>query len=116
MKKNSFACTLAVQIYRASKGCKNGFSWADSMKLAWTMINGTAQNFTFVSFTKNNGTVTNRVVSEDLKTYWTPTGTGRPMKEGQVLFVDLGKYVVTGENFLISTYSNRIIRRESLRA
>lgn len=114
--KNSFACVLASQIYRASKNTETPSTWAECMSWAWLMVKHTAQNFTLVEFTKNDGTVCRRVVSEDLSYYIEFKGTGRPLKEGQVIFVDLGKYVVTGENFIISTYTNRITRREKLAA
>lgn len=114
--KNSFACTLATQIYRASKNTKTPSTWAESMSWPWLMVKNTAQTFTLVEFTKNDGTVCRRVVSENLSYYVEFKGTGRPLKEGQVLFVDLGKYVTQGENFIISTYSDRITRRVNLAA
>lgn len=115
--KNSFACTLATQIYREMKKTENPISWADAMKWAWTMVKNTAQVFTLVTFVKvSDGSICRRVVSENISLYYTPKGTGRKVGEGRVLFVDLGKYVATGSNFIISTYTDRIINRVTLAA
>lgn len=116
MKKNSFACTLAAQIYRESKKQDAPISWSEAMQTAWLMVNKTQQDFTLVTFTKIDGTVCRRVVSENVSLYYTPKGTGRPLKEGQILFVDLGKYVANSDRFLISAYSDKIISRVTLAA
>lgn len=115
--KNSFACTLAAQIYRQMKKTDDPITWSDAMSWAWLMVNKTYQELTLVTFTKvKDGSTCRRVVSENVSLYYTPKGTGRPMKENQVLFVDLGKYVVDGSSFLISTYTDKIVSRVNLAA
>ena len=79
-----------------------------ALKLAWSFIkaNPTVKVLTFKKVKSDK--LTNRIVSENWQQFHTVTGTGRPLKEGQKLFVDLTK-VATGKRPIISTYQDRIV-------
>ena len=111
--KNSFACTLAAQIYNAKPGA---CTWSFAMKFAWSMVKESGSTFELVTAVKINGTVTRRVVSSNICEYYEVKGTGRPVKPGITLFVDLGKFAAEATSFIISFHDDKILDRSNIAA
>ncbi len=88
---------LANQLRRYQK-----LSLSDSLKYAWMVVKAESDAI-LLTFKTTAQKVCKRLVSSDLKKYWTPTGNGRKPKEGLSLFVDLAKFEV-GLPCIISTY------------
>lgn len=92
--------TLARHLIK-NEVCNN---LSDAMAVAWNYVKGD-QDLTFVSFKTVSGQIKNRVVYTNVSEYYTPTGTGRPTKPGQTLFVDFAKWLCGEKSFIISTYN-----------
>lgn len=77
----------------------------------WDFITGERHLHTInlVTFYLTDGSITTRVVDLNWNAYNEVTGTGRPLKPGQTLMVDLVKETA-GMHSTISTYENRILR------
>jgi len=98
------AMVLAHQIVRHT-----GFDFGYAQKLAWAYIKRTPLTW-LVKFTKTNGETVNRVVHWNWRDYYTPKGTGRPTKPGQILYADASKKLLGASNPTGSTYHDRIIK------
>lgn len=83
-----------------------GLSTSEAMTYAWDFVKQHPEA-TLVTFTKSNGTETTRLVDLNWSNHYQVKGTGRPLKEGQILMVDLAKKEA-GMNATISTYHDRI--------
>lgn len=89
-------------------------SWSEALIEAWDFIptsESTLVRFEKVDRKTGQRTEVSRVVSQDWTKYYTVKGTGRPLKEGQILFADLARVSAGASNVIISTYRDRIIER-----
>lgn len=87
-------------------------SWSEALVEAWSFIR--SNDATLIVFDKVNRktgerTRTCRIVSPQWQSFYKVKGTGRPLKEGQVLFADLARVSAGSRNVLISTYRDRIL-------
>ncbi len=97
--------TLAAQIRKA-----NGSNRSESMKSAYKILS-TSPDAEVIAFKKmSTGTIERRVVSKNWSKYQAPVGGKSNVKEGQILFADLGKFAA-GVRCIISTYQQNIIAR-----
>lgn len=86
------------------------YSLSTAMRAAWCMVKYYDQHLRIVKFEKVNGSITQRVVfTESWSKFYQIKGTGRKLKEGQVLFVDVAKYAINKDRATISTYLYNII-------
>ena len=106
--------TLAHQM----KKHDNDLVWADAVKDAWSFIKDENELIELISFFKvdrktgDKKESVNRVIfRKHWSKFYTPKGTGRPLKKGQVLMVDVARWATKSKNFLISTYEDRIESR-----
>lgn len=94
---------------------------ADAMKEAWATMKSEGEKYRLIKFTKiikatkkrpEQTIILQRIVMADSPfNYYTPKGTGRPLKEGQVLFADAARIRCQKDYVLISTYQDRIIQK-----
>ena len=105
--KQIFALTLAAAIRKNEP--TNSRSTA--LQSAWLIVNKSKQNIALLTFEKNDGTISRRVVSENWAEYCPPTGTGKPKPAGLQLFADIAKFLAGNDRCIISTYRVKNIER-----
>lgn len=91
------AIVLAHQLRRHEK-----LSMSDALRYAWSVVKYETEAI-LLTFKTTAQKVCKRLVSANIKKYYTPNGNGRKPKEGQQLFIDLAK-VECGLPCIISTY------------
>jgi hypothetical protein len=108
VKTRQKVMVFASQIYKLNPD----LTWGEAMAYAWSEIRQqpTAE---LITFEKADGTTTSRIVFLNWNDYNEVKGTGRPLKRGQILFVDVAKQQ-SGLRSTISTYLNRITNTSSL--
>lgn len=83
---------------------------ARAMKIGWDIYkNRQRTGAEYIKFSKVDKTVTSRIVSRKTSAFVTFTGTGKPLKEGQILLTDIAKYFAGALNPVISLYESNII-------
>ena len=87
-------------------------TFGEAQKMAWAKLK--AEGGVLIVFNKVNRktgkeTLAKRIISRNWLNFYTPKGTGRPLKAGQILMVDLARVWTDCQYFLISTYQNRIL-------
>lgn len=105
--KQIFAMALAAAIRKNEP--TNSRSTA--LQIAWLIVNKSKQDIAMLTFRKNDGTVSRRVVSTDWALYCPPTGTGKPKPAGLRLFADLAKFLAGNNRCIISTYNVEKLER-----
>lgn len=81
--------------------------FCDSLRIAWRVILTGAYNM--VSFVKNNGEETTRIISKDWTKFQAPKNSGQKMPNSLIIMVDLAKYLSNEPTFLISAHKEKII-------
>lgn len=121
----SFKTTKEVKVQtQAQKNARKALAFANQLvrqetdgvltrkelfEYAWDEIHNFGDDYRYVKFEKVNGEVATRLVyAGHWSEHYTPKGTGRPMKPGQVGLIDAAKKH-TGKRSFISTYLSRIV-------
>ncbi len=100
--KQKAAFTLAHQMCQIQQ-----IAFSDALQIAWRVVLTGAYNM--VSFIKNNGEKTTRIISKDWAKFQAPKNSGKKMPDSLIVMVDLAKYLTNEESFIISAYQNKII-------
>ena len=106
-QRSRMSATLARQLMKADKELSLG----DAMRQAWAEIKADERQFKFVEYRKVSGKVVRKVImAGHISEYFTPKGTGRPLKPNQRLYVDAGCHLL-GKYAIRSYYTDSIITK-----
>lgn len=105
IKKTTKAMTLAAGIMKNQPEITR----SEALKMAWRWVKKANDMLLFLEATKVNGTITKRIVRDNWSEVNEVKGTGRPLKEGQRLFVDVAKALAGRHNTTVSFYQKNII-------
>lgn len=106
-QRTRMSCVLARAFMRVDKD----FDLSTSLKLAWYIVKNFEDSLQLIHFVTVKGQVKQRVVYvEPWSYFYEVKGTGRPLKEGLNLFVDVAKHFLC-KHATVSIYSNNIIEK-----
>ena len=104
IKKTKKAMTLAAGIMKNAKEVTR----KEAMITAWAAIKKAGNAFKYLEATKVDGTLTKRIVLTNWIEHNRVKGTGRPLKPGQRLFIDVAKAMAKCKNTTVSFYIDNI--------
>lgn len=100
---------MSSVLARAFMRIDSDFDLSTSLKLAWYLIKNFEDDLQLIEFITVKGQVKQRIVYVQPWSFFNKVkGTGRPLKKGQKLFVDVSKHFLCQWS-TISTYENNIL-------